>query len=262
MKKIILLILISSSLYSQEIKLTTKGFHHAIVDGDTISNNNQYKEAIEVGLNELILNPSAKVSVVFPDRVELSFEGIGEIRETEVDTFHIFGSYILSDYTNSLLNKTEEIIFVIPDGDFETDSIQNYVMLANIGLVKIKTDSIYPFQKIFNIERTRSFGKASYKSIGLPFQFRDSISRRSEPRSYRIQTFATKQHCISYYINDKPEVINASCNGGALSNIEFRHTHTFIDLEPDTFYNIRVVGVVPETGETDYKEFRIKTSIE
>lgn len=248
---IILILIISFSTYSQSIKLTTKGSHHAIINGDTISNNNQYKEAIEAGLNALINDPFAQVSVVFPSRVDLSFEGIGDLWKTEVDTFHTLGDYILLDYTNSLMNPTIKA--------------KKYALITNVGLVEIEADTIYRFQTIFKLERRRitdpidpEFGD-HYKSIGLPFQFRDSLYLEPRTTSYRLQTFATKQHCVSYYLDNKEYAINKSCVGGALSDIEFRHTMVYENLLPDTEYLVRVEGNVLETGEIDFKEFKIKT---
>lgn len=76
--------------------------------------------------------------------------------------------------------------------------------------------------------------------------------------SYRLQTFATKKHCVSYYLNNQEYSMNRSCDPGKLSDIEWRHTMTYTDLEPNTEYLIRIEGT-SEVGEFDFKEFKIKT---
>ncbi|GAF72119.1 unnamed protein product [marine sediment metagenome] len=222
-----------------------------ISTGDTLSSHSSDIEAIQQLQNSKIAGLDVKMlGAVY----ELDIETGGPPPpppplpriEIEVDTFTTIADYILLDYTNSLMNPTIEA--------------KKYALITNIGLAEIEADTIYRFQSIFHLERTRNFkeAKTTYKSYGLPFQFRDSLMLEPRSTSYRLQTFATKLHCVSYYLDNQEYHLNRSCNPGKLSDIEYRHTMLYENLDPDTEYLVRIEGT-SEVGEFDFVEFKIKT---
>lgn len=225
----------------QLVKITTQGLYKVIVNGDTVSKHTYQQKAVERYLNEKINNSKADVKVLFPDQLRLEFEGILNIQGPEIDTITISGSWHL------------------------TGENGNYFRYPNCGdIIKIKTDTVFKWQKDIEVIREKTFGKTNYKTTEVvPFQFvMDTITRVPQSTSYKWQTFATQHHCIKTYVdNVYTGDADVSCNPG---NIQYhgyklyRHTNQIDNLQPNTEYKIRVEGTT-ENGEYNIMEFIIKT---
>lgn len=246
LRGLILLIFISinNMVFSQTVDYRRVENSHVIntITGDTLSSHTSDIEAVQQLQNYKVKGLHVKMIGAVYD-----IDILNSNNEIVKDTFTTIADYILLDYTNSLIEPT--------------DKAKKYALVANIGLVEIESDTIYRFQKYFKLARERGFGYAKYKSIGLPFQFRDSVNYRPGRLEYRIQTFATKIHGVKYYVDNILEFDFSDlsiANPGQISSIEWRHTHIIKNLQPGTKYLIRVEGN-SEFSEIDFKEFYIKT---
>lgn len=267
-KYIFLVLFISLTAYGQQkINLVVNSYYivQETATGDTIRSTASEREAIEHYINYVNETGSKTAKIYYPNEMRIDITGEAQappqlFTDVVIDTFTTVADFILLDFTNSLVMPSNDYILVDKDNKY-ADTIRNpkkYALIMGQGLHEIEADTIHRWQKFFKLERTRSFGEVKFKSLDVPFQFRDSLNLTPGQTDYRIQTFASKQHCVSYYLDNKEYKINASCNPGQLSSIEWRHTFTFIGLEPNTKYLVRVQGV-SMLGEIDFKEFYINT---
>lgn len=255
MKNTILILSIILTVFAaqaqQKINLVVNSYFivQETATGDTIHSAASEREAIEHYINYVNKTGSRTTKIFYPNEMRIDITGAPQappqlFPDVVIDTFTTIADYILLDYTDSLVQPTEES--------------QKWALILNQGLHEIQADTIHRWQSIFKLERTRSFGQVKYKSLEVPFQFRDSLMLDPGQTSYRLQTFATKNHCVSYYLDNQEYSINRSCNPGKISEIEYRHTMTYEGLEPGTKYLVRVEGV-SMLGEFDIKEFYITT---
>jgi len=161
--------------------------------------------------------------------VEVIKEIIKEVeRGIEIDTLYTQSDVILLDYTDSLIKPTDEAAV--------------YALVAAIGLVEIEMDTVYSWQRNFALERTQSYGEATYRSFELPFQMRNYEYINITDTTCQVRIWATEQCMISYYLNSGAEhpASSTGFNASKQGEIEYRHTRTLDGLTPNTNYTLQI----------------------
>lgn len=194
-------------------------------------------------------DPNTPIYIIPPTQYRVEFDKslIANIKEVDTITAIMMKNNGWLDYTNAGTEPLDKPIAYLP--------------FYGIGMIKVDTDSVPNWQTLWKLQRTKEFGKTTYKSIGIPFQFlRDSIVSRTE-NSVRVRTFGTEKHCVSYFLDNKEYHLDASCNPGQtiLDGVNvWRHTKVIEGLEPSSDYILRVEGVT-DNGDINYTELKIKT---
>lgn len=173
MKKLLLILLFSSSLFSQQ---TSQSGYWTAVMGDSIGANRTSQSKAQADATILKLNyPDSIVRVIPPPywTVSLDYEPehiidsifvdvpyfvhdtVYTVRPPQIDTIKKIGRVVYRDYTNSLTQPTVSPL--------------TYVLLHDIGVVEIFADTIYSWQRVFNIERVKFYSQTFYRNLEVPF---------------------------------------------------------------------------------------------
>ncbi len=245
MKKLIyyLLFLTTSICFSQTVNIVQEGDYKVFLGDSLVSNHNSEREAIEKFINLKFKNTLADVSINYPEKLRIDFEGGQTIQPLElVDTIYL-------EATPHLQGK-----------------YGRYLRLPNCSdIFKIDADTLYPWQSLYKVKRTQEFGKVSYENLDIPFQVVHDSLVSVTYNQIRYRTFANKPYCVDFYINNQIYKENVSCNAGQAVLFEqnvWRHTNTFSDLQPDTEYLIRIECREMEGSGFDFVEFKIKTDVD
>ncbi|MCF6296996.1 MAG: hypothetical protein L3J08_03280 [Flavobacteriaceae bacterium] len=135
---------------------------------------------------------------------------------------------------------------------------QANVFFEGFGLISFKADSVPSWQNDFRFERTKINKLTTYKQIDIPFQIRDYKIIKTSPNSIVITVFTTKQCKISYYINGvKNKASSNDFNAIKLNNLEYKHTQTLKECDPNSTYDL-LIEVVAKTGEFNMKNISCK----
>lgn len=199
---------------------------------------------------EVIKTVEVPVEVIKEVIKEVPYEVIKEVEKgITVDTLQTLSDIVLLDFTNSAIQPS--------------DKADVYAIIHGIGLAKIKMDTIYNWQRSYNLKRTKSYGTVSYESFGLPFQVR-KIEPTIGQTTIKATTHFTEQCRVYLYLNNKlitaiSDTDTSPLSATKVSAIEYRHGRTFTNLTPNTEYEIFVEGRTADGRKTFSETIKVKT---
>ena len=166
-----------------------------------------------------------------------------------IDTLQTISDIILLDFTDSAVQPTNKAAV--------------YAMISGIGLAEIKMDTMYAWQRAYNLKRTQEYGKVSYESFGLPFQVR-SVECAPAETTIKVTTNFTEQCHVAVYLNNKlvpaiSDTASSPYSATKKSEIEYRHGRTITGLVPGTEYEISTQGTTPDGRKAFSEIVKIKT---
>jgi len=196
---------------------------------------------------EVIKTVEVPVEVIKEVIKEVPYEVIKEvtvIKEVEkgitVDTLQTLSDIVLLDFTDSAIQPS--------------DKADVYAIIHGVGLAEIKMDTIYNWQRAYNLKRTKSYGTVSYESFGLPFQVRENYLWKITSTSARLDIGITKkQSSIKCYLNTQIVKTFTPGTSEKIDDINYRFYFEYPNLTPNTEYEA-YVEIKSVDGEITFSE--------
>lgn len=155
----------------------------------------------------------------------------------EADTIQAHSDIIQLDYTNAGVKPTTKPTI--------------YTFVYGIGIVPVQMDSIYGWQRKFNLERVKTLANTRYRSLDLPFQFR--THRKADITSNSVSLYFRTTEKPTYIQVLKDGVVYKTFDNpksDKISEIEWEFMFGVTGLEPRTSYEIDVI-IRNAKGEED-----------
>lgn len=175
----------------------------------------------EVDIKNQITQPDSLLDTVYINSSPTSWSEV-KVVDTISKLFFKYGN--VSGPTTNVLNQMGELYIIEKDSSMV---IPKYVFQAKL-------------------ERYREWptAKTTYRLIETPFFFYESDSIMMQYDStFRFRTFANKEHCIRYQVNDSLHAIR-SCEPGnsTYANGSFRHTNSIYGLDFSEEITLKVIA--------------------
>lgn len=267
-------LLLSIAINAQS-NIVQEGKWIVVSGNDTISSHSTKDNAIESMLNQK-LKGNNDVRILVPSiRVDLDKNFQTVIRDTvyvEVPDIRIVSPPPVTDTINvtTCFTTGEKLWLHTSDQNIWPHDI--YIPFEETSLTRVTFDTLTQGQKIyqtkFKLERTKNFSNAvtTYKNLQqIPIQvyIKDSVVS-IEPTKIVVRAFASGDWGLKTYVNGTLHV--DGLEGYTPGNVIIegvkmrRHTINFVDLQPNTEYELKVEAYARNGYKFDTITYNLKTT--
>lgn len=217
---------------STDIKLTVDSDTIFITEIDTIFIDKPFEVVVRDTIyQDKIVEVIKEVEVIKRDTIlrDYTYDEMKELVYlwAEADTIRAWSDVVNLDYTDAGLRPTEKPTI--------------YTFIYGIGIVPVEMDTIYSWQRVFDIERVKTISNTKYRSIGLPFQFRNVWFSNEKESSvvinYTVTEDAVRTTCWVDGVKYKEFLPGSSTKK---SELEWYAWFTINNLEKGKSYEIKL----------------------